>query len=306
MGRSGQWSHVYENNQRLGANQRYVIRFYFGKMKKGFDVRKTTFKVLIQTEKGKKMGHFTIGPSILKSAVPADEGSWKIKFFLLRKTEYRKIIRVTLNHNGKGTLNVTTLEIQKVDSEKANIAYVNDDIRSLPERDALIRQTYPAGSQENREIEKEVNRFHFVTFWEYLAFIWMAINLNPLLTLFIILCRTQDGETSDIHFCSDFHDGIFSSTTSGVLCGTISAAIFFVSIVFFRFVVKKGVAKGSDNWEIIRMVYIAVIVTVGGVSALFSAFDCAKSAEQNQKIVIGLKFETFWIIAFVSQFSSFC
>ena len=297
---SGQWPEIYENNQRLGANQRYVIRFRFGKQKNEFDIKKTTIKVKIFTEKNKVMSLFTIGPTLLRSAVLTKGKSHEIKFVLNRKAPMSKIIRVGLNHNGKGDIFVNTIEIQKVDWDKTNISYINEYIRSLPEFDAVLKQAYPSGTRENREVENEAIVSDSITYCEYLAFIWMAINLIPMFSVFLILCRTTvDKETDEIgtrlHLCPDYHDQLFSSVTTALISSSLTTITFGVLILFYRFAVKTGVAKGSDFCAIFKIIYIVVVVTIGAVSGVFAAFESAKTAKAVSKDVP--HFEVHWVLA---------
>ena len=125
----------------------------------------------------------------------------------------------------------------------------------------------------------------------------MAMNLIPMICLYLILCNTSiDDNEMGLQMCKDYHDKLFSSVSTGLFSGTLSTIIFVVLIVFYRFVVKTGVAKGSDFCAVSKIVYIVVVVTLGTISGVFSAFDCLKTS-QLLKDKHEVQFGFYWSVA---------
>ncbi|CAG2106418.1 unnamed protein product [Medioppia subpectinata] len=205
-------------------------------------------------------------------------GGQKQRVSLARLEPLAKICSVVVNHNGSGSINVTTIEIQKMSATEVNIAYIGQPIRGLSKDKAVITQTYPAATRETRPLETELNTSQALNPIEYLILLFAAINVSLLHSLYVIPC-------SDV-FCKDFSEGLFSALFTGLTASTGTAIVFVILCVLCRHVVKKRLykANGKGCFLCVRYLYLLLVLAIGlgcGGFAAYMASGSRKFAKQN-------------------------
>jgi hypothetical protein len=97
---------------------------------------------------------------------------------------------VIINHDLVGEVVLLNVEIQEVNSTKADVAYVEIVIENLKDKKLEIKR-FPSATKEFREIESELKVSSKTTFCEFLGFLFMAINFTLISCVFIIPCNEK-------------------------------------------------------------------------------------------------------------------
>ena len=302
------WDKMCDKCSQTTVKYRYVIRFIFGKFKTNFQLSSTTITIEVW-DSTKVMVALQIPPKLLSAHIPdcPTNGLNCVRFLLYRKEPLLNICNVVVNHNGSGTINVTTIEIQDINSTEANIAYIGVPINCLSKEKAITTQMYPSATKEWRPIEADLKPRLTLRATEYLIFIFMAINLMSLLPIYLIPCPSKT-------LCNDYSDGVLAVVYSGLLSGTIGGWTTIVSLLFYRYIIKSSIVSGADYCSVVRYVVLSMAVILGLIFGLMAAVMAAnnrKFPEKNENQ--SLFHEIYWVFAtgialitfFAFWFSSF-
>jgi hypothetical protein len=294
---SDNWDKVYDKCKENTAKYQYIVRFIFGVMRKGFQIKQTTITVDILKKDSILVTRFTITPKQMEKFVikPDALNQKMVRFFLLRSEPLSNIVNVVINHNGLGTIFVNNIEIQEIKSIEANIAYVGQNISKLANDKALIKQIFPSGSKEIRAIEASLTYSQLLNGLEFLVFIFTAINEILFICVFLIPCNEENTK-----FCDDYRDGLFSSAFSGLASSTIAALTFIVLVTIYRYLIKRGYAKafGGGLSSCVRISYILFVIIIGIIIGGYAAFCAsAKNKFKSKNSAQSYDHEVFWMFA---------
>lgn len=285
------WDKIYDKCSPNEAKYRYVVRIMSADMKKGFDPTRTTMTLDIIYQFDKKLS-LTVTPKMLSTRIMTSTRKYKYSRFLLyRKEPLKDILKVQLNHNGVGAIVVPTVEIQDINSPKANIAYFGKEIVKCDKEKASAHQTEPAATQDDRPIEPGIRVTTSLTALEFIIFFFMAINLMIFLTIYVIPC-TEEG------FCQDYNRGFSSAVFSGVTASLISAIVFAIGCATHRYIIKKSIVKGIEFCSAIRYLFLFTMTVSGAVFGLISAVMAAQNRRFPAKNPKNEFFhEVYWLFA---------
>jgi hypothetical protein len=289
------WDKVYDNCNSRNAKYVYVVRMVFGSFKKGFNISKTTVSIEVRTVDPSKpaLTRFQITPKQMEQSFNnSDQTSSQkvVKFLLYRREPLTNMSYVQINHNGFGTINVSNVEIQDIDSFEANIAYVGKSISSLPEDKCRRVQIFPGAGREERGVEASLKPPKTITFTEFVVFAFLSVDIILLMCVLIIPCNQND-----TNFCDDYKDGFLSSLFAGLVSSTIAAFIFIFVIVIYRYFIKKfNTGKGFRNY--IKNAYLLIVIFVGVIFGCYAAYLCSGNRKfpkemKNQNF----NHESFWM-----------
>jgi len=216
---------------------------------------------------------------------------WTVfKFLLLRREPLSRISYLIINHDSVGEVFLVNVEIQEVNSTKANVAYVGTTIENLKDKKLEIKQRFPSATKEFREIESELKVSSKITFCEFLGFLFMAINFILISCVFIIPCNEKK------KLCADYKNGFLSSLFAGIAASIFATIIFTLFTVIYIGFIKYFYAKKKSFWILIRILYL-LLIAILSIGFGVSAAVFAASNNRFPKISDDEKHELFWMYA---------
>jgi hypothetical protein len=281
---------VYDKCNALTAKYTYVLRFKFGETKKYFTFEGTTFTVHVLNKDFEILTTIRISRSMTAKIFVIKNFSTVFKFLFLRREPLSGISHLIVNHDSVGEVVLVNVEIQEVNSTKANVAYVETAIKNLKDKKLETKQCFPSATKEFREIESELKVSSKMTFCEFLGFLFMAINFILISCVFIIPCNEKK------KLCADYKNGFLSSLFAGIAASINATIIFTLFIVIYIGFIKYFYAKKKSFWILIRILYL-LLIAILSIGFGVSAAVFAANNNRFQKVSDDEKHEFFWIYA---------
>ena len=280
----------YDNCTEADETHKYLIRFIFSYAMKGFTP--TDIYIQIFGKKTKPMAKFVISKNTTQryQRSPIDDIGKVVKLLLITKKSLEPITNVVINHRGQGGLGVISVEIQEINSNLANIAFVGQDILNLTEEEALVKQCFPSRTKEHREIEEELHVSHLLTIYEHFVFIFIAINFILFLCVFLIPCR-------NLTLVCDNFTSIYTTVLSGVISTIISSLIYIFLIIIYRYFVKTLFVEEyqKQNNKNLKNIYLLSLLVFGVIIGSITAIIVSMNTSSDTTSKISQQF--YWAIA---------
>jgi hypothetical protein len=181
---------------------------------------------------------------------------------------------VITNHDSVGEVVLVNVEIQEVNSTKANVAYVRTAIENLKDKKLEIKR-FPSATKQFCEIESKLKVSSKITFREFLGFLFMAINFMLISCVFIIPCNEKK------KLCADYKNRFLSSLFTGIAASINATIIFTLFIVIYIGFIK----------------YYLLLIPILSIGFGVSAAVFAASNNRFPKISDDEKHELFWMYA---------
>ena len=164
---------------------------------------RTLFEIVVDSNSLKIMDQFS-----------AEEPNKSIvRFFVHTSSSLQNMETIVLNLKTKesnGYIKVFNVEIQEINGSDANVAQVGQDIKQMKLQSASENQSFFISSQRRRVIEDSVVSSRLLNSYEYILFVWFAINLIAMFPSFLIVC------TGEHLLCDDYNFDWLSSVYTGL------------------------------------------------------------------------------------------
>jgi len=283
---------VYENCNQITAKYTYILRVYFSGYKSEFTFDGKSITIYLVNGIPDNSTRIRITSDSLKKGIVQENNRIVYKYLLFRREPFNRIKHLLINHDSVGeNLFISRIEIQDINSAKANVAYVGTMIRSLSIDVLHMKQRYPSATRQLRELEPELKLSSKLSFCEFLSFLFLAINLTAFSCVFIIPCNEKSG------LCKHYSQGFISSVFAGISSSISAILILLISISIYIGFIKYFYSKRRPHWNYIRICYlllISILSIIFGVLAAYYASDNNHFPKAQDK---KLKHQSYWIYA---------
>jgi len=258
---------VYESCNERTAKYTYILRVYFGGNKSKFTLDGKSITIYVVNGIPDNSTRIRITSDSLKKGIVRENDRIVYKYLLLRREPLNRIKHLLVNHDSVGEgLFISRIEIQDINSAKANVAYVGNMIRSLSIDMLQIKQRYPSATKQLRELEPQFKLESKLTFSEFLSFLFLAINLIAFSCVFIIPCNQKSG------LCKHYGQAFISSVFAGISSSISAILILLTSISVYICFVKYFYSKRRPHWNCIRISYLLLIWILSITFGVLAAF----------------------------------